>query len=247
MTMAQDIISVRQLLIEVEKSIPKEWRYPEAIVEMRDFSLRNINSFGQLQDIISNTWGIAVLSIEEIAPNDNEKVIFFKAAEVLPRAEYIQLLKKAADKVDQQTISLQQFKWAIFPSSKHLRDMWEENCIDPEIRLLAEHSKSIFTNDKSMLLFFGNIVSGTNIVQINTALMTTSTQIVHPSLVPVSSTGSLQISNSVSVEMAKAENEYPLTILEEKQTAFWLIVVYVVLIVIIGFVVFKLLHKLRKT
>lgn len=60
----------------------------------------------------------------EIATNETQKAICFKAAQILPREEYIAFVTAASEHVASGSISKQQFKWALFPSETHLRNKW---------------------------------------------------------------------------------------------------------------------------
>ena len=99
-------------------------------------------------------------SIEKIAPSDNAKAIFFKAAQILPRKDYIDFLGVSCDLAKEGKLSKQQLKWALFPSEKHLREMWGVPEPSRELRVVAERGKIVFSDDPRMLEFFDGVISG---------------------------------------------------------------------------------------
>jgi hypothetical protein len=88
-----------------------------------------------------------------------DMALFFKAAEVLSREEYIKFVTAAADLVESGAISKQQYNWALRPFSKHLRDMWAEDPISKPLQQLALRARAVMADDASFCAFVDKVLS----------------------------------------------------------------------------------------
>lgn len=150
-----------ELLSKTENALPERARYLGAIAERRSSSMaRKIESFDLLQQNFNKTWVEDLRSIETVAPSDNAKAIFFKAAQILSRKDYIDFLMMTCRLVENGKISKQQLKWGLFPAEKHLREMWIENPPSGSLKNLASEASLIFADDKGMRDFLDKVVSG---------------------------------------------------------------------------------------
>lgn len=150
-----------ELLSKTENALPERARYLGAIAERRSSSMaRKIESFDLLQQNFKKTWVEDLRSIDTVAPSDNTKAIFFKAAQILPRKDYIDFLMMTCQFVENGKISKQQLKWGLFPAEKHLREMWIENPPSAPLKDLAHQASLIFADDKNMKGFLDKVVSG---------------------------------------------------------------------------------------
>lgn len=157
--MAQDVDMIREMLAKTESAIPDNYRDPASVVEMRS-SLVKIEAFVQLQGSLGTSWETSLPLINDIAINDTQKAIFFKAAQILSREEYIAFMTAASDQAASRAISKQQFKWALFPSQKHLREMWIEDPPSESLQQLAKNARMILGDDGSQSKFFNDVLSG---------------------------------------------------------------------------------------
>ena len=150
-----------ELLSKTENALPERARYLGAIAERRSSSMaKKIESFDLLQKNFEKAWTEDLRSIDTVAPSDNKKAIFFKAAQILPRKDYIDFLMMTCQLVDNGKISKQQLKWGLFPSEKHLREMWIENPPSAPLKDLAHQASLIFADDQGMKDFLEKVVSG---------------------------------------------------------------------------------------
>lgn len=150
-----------ELLSKTENALPERARYLGAIVERRSSSMaKKIESFNLLQQNFKQTWAEDLNSIETVAPSDNTKAIFFKAAEILSRKDYADFLMMTCRLVKSGEISKQQLKWGLFPAEKHLREMWIENPPNNSLKDLAYQASLIFADDKGMKDFLDGVISG---------------------------------------------------------------------------------------
>lgn len=157
--MAQDSNMIRETLAKTERAIPENYRDSASIVEMRS-SLEKVESFTQLQSILKTSWRTNLPQINEFAANDTQKALYFKAAQILPREEYIAFMTAASDQATSGSISKQQFKWALFPSQKNLREMWTEDPPSESLQQLARKAKIILGDDAGQFKFFDHVLSG---------------------------------------------------------------------------------------
>jgi len=115
-------------------------------IETRVSSFKKIKAFVEMQDIIRTSWRQLNSKINEFAPEPVDKTIFFKAAQVLPREEYIQFLIEVSYTLEQNNIALQQFKWALLSNdSPHLLNMWEEEKGTKKLHNLAYRAKTVLS------------------------------------------------------------------------------------------------------
>lgn len=148
-----------ELIRTTKDAISEKYRDPALIVEMRS-SLKKIEAFGALQTAFSTSWKETLSAIGTVAPDDPSIAIYFKAAEVLPKREYVGFMLAAADGVTSGKISVQQFKWGLFPSEKHLRDMWNEDGLPPAIFDLARKAKTLLADEPETVQFFEGFLAG---------------------------------------------------------------------------------------
>lgn len=149
------------LLNEIEAAFPEDYRNAVSIVERRSSAMaQKIESFGLLQKNFEKAWTEDLRSIDTVAPSDNTKAIFFKAAQILPRKDYIDFLMITCQLVEDGEVSKQQLKWGLFPSEKHLREMWIENPPSVPLKDLAHQAGLIFADDGGMKDFLDKVVSG---------------------------------------------------------------------------------------
>jgi hypothetical protein len=149
-----------QLLLKTENAIPERARYLGAIVERRSSTMaQKIESFDLLQKNFKETWKDDLNAIETVAPTDNTKAIFYKAAQILPLRDYITFLTLTCRQVEAGKISKQQLKWALFPFEKHLREMWTENPPSAELKELALRASFVLKDDKGMKDFLEKVIS----------------------------------------------------------------------------------------
>lgn len=158
--MAQDSKMIRDALAKTERSIPENYRDPLSVVEKRLSSWEKVEAFTEIQSALENSWRTNLPKINEFATNDTQKALFFKAAQILPRKEYIEFMIAASDQVASEAVSKQQFKWALFPGQKHLREMWTEAPPSESLKQLARKAKMIFSEDTSQANFFDHVLSG---------------------------------------------------------------------------------------
>ena len=150
-----------ELLSKTENALPERARHLDAIAERRASSMaKKIESFNLLQQNFKKTWAVDLNSIETVAPSDNTKAIFFKAAQILSREDYIDFLMVTCRFVEGGKISKQQLKWGLFPAEKHLREMWIENPPSLSLKELAHRAGLILANDDGMKRFLDGVISG---------------------------------------------------------------------------------------
>ena len=147
------------LVRTTRNAIPEKYRNPASIVEMRS-TLKKIGAFVTLQTEFPTSWEETLGAIGTVAPDSPSIAIYFKAAEVLPKREYAGFMLAAADGVSSGEISIQQFKWGLFPAEKHLRDMWNENEKPPAMIDLARKAKTLLANEPESVRFFDDVLAG---------------------------------------------------------------------------------------
>lgn len=159
--MAQDANMVREMLAKIESTISENYRDPVSVAEKRPSSwAKKVEAFAQLQTVLKTSWRTSLSQINEIATNETQKAICFKAAQILPREEYIAFVTAASEHVASGSISKQQFKWALFPSETHLREMWTEDPPSESLQQLAQQAKIVLSEDTKQSKFFDHVLSG---------------------------------------------------------------------------------------
>jgi hypothetical protein len=159
--MSQDSNMVREMLPKIESTISENYRDPVSVAEKRPSSwAKKVEAFAQLQTVLKTSWRTSLSQINEIATNETQKAIFFKAAQILPREEYIAFVTAASEQVASGSISKQLFKWALFPSEIHLREMWTEAPPSESIKQLARQAKMVLSEDTNQSNFFDHVLSG---------------------------------------------------------------------------------------
>ena len=163
---------VKDVINETEKYLTKEFvdgygprfeLYPDIIID-NNCLLDECGAYLKLQNITKKSWKKIISDIEFVAPTENAKTIFIQSAQSLKREEYIEFLLKLADKTKQGIVSHQQFKWALFPHAKHLRNMWSDDQDYARLPELVQKVKKVFANDKNkeqakvIIKFFENIL-----------------------------------------------------------------------------------------
>jgi hypothetical protein len=155
---AQDVLP--SLLDNTIQQLPERARNLESIVEMRSTSLSRIDSFSKLEKVVASSWKQDLPNISVFAENEAGKTLYFKAAQALPRHDYIQFMTTATLLAADHSISVQQFKWGLFPGAKHLREMWIENPADEALIELARQARPLFTDDEATKSFCDKVISG---------------------------------------------------------------------------------------
>ncbi len=148
------------LILKTEKSIPQPERHSESIVEMPAYNLAKIDSFDKIQKNFSENWRNDLKDLETVAPSENAKVIFLKAAEILPRKQYIEFLMESCELVDRKVLSKQQLKWALFPSDERLSGLWTDKAPSESLKELSIRLKQVYLDEPELLQFFDNVLSG---------------------------------------------------------------------------------------
>lgn len=147
-----------ELLKRTEDALSERSRNPVAIVEKRDDTLVKIEGFDLLQSHFRENWRHDLNSLDTVAPTDTAKAIFFKAAQILPAKEYSDFLLVSSDLAVRGKLSKQQFGWAVTPSTKHLRGMWQA-APSQTLRDVAEQARIVFAGEPQMA-FFDGVLSG---------------------------------------------------------------------------------------
>jgi hypothetical protein len=132
-----------------------DYRYPDAVVEMRELPKSDAQS--ELGEMLSLT---SFDKLDLNALNETQKSILFKAAQKLHAKQYMQLLNRAYDLTKNDMISRQQYKWALFPSSKHLRNMWTEVPPSEELKGIALKAREIMGPDSDIGQFMTRVIIG---------------------------------------------------------------------------------------
>jgi hypothetical protein len=220
-----------ELLRNTEKALSERARYAESIIEKRTSSLAKIASFAQLQKEIGTTWRHDLPLISKVASSDNAQALYFKAAQVLPREEYIQFMMLASEQVAGNGISKQQFKWGVFPSEKHLREMWTDSTSSESLKILAQRAKQLLDDDPSTLQFFDNVIVG-RVASDNRPSGQSSTS--------VSDTPTTQPAPSESLSVLKVQ---PILASSKQPSAPWLWIIGILLLAVINGILFKFLRK----
>jgi len=228
---------IREILAKAESSIPENYRDPASIVEMRS-SLEKVETFTQLQGILKNSWRTSLPHINELAANDTQKSIYFKAAQILPREEFIAFVSAASDQVASKAISKQQFKWALFPSQKHLREMWTEDPPSESLQQLAQRAKMILGDDAGQSKFFDHVLSG-KVASDNRPPEQTS---------PSENAAEIPASGPTAAPPSTSTNATPQSSLvvqvEQSRTALWpWIIGAILLLAALGGILFKFVRK----
>lgn len=129
-----------------------------SVIESRN-GLEKYEEFRVIQKHIKAHKEECLSCFEGAAQDPVDMALFFKAAEVLPREEYISFVTASADLAESGAISKQQYKWALWPFSKHLRDLWAEDPVSEPLRQLALRAKTVMAEDASFCAFLDRILS----------------------------------------------------------------------------------------
>lgn len=155
---AGDTARVTALLEALEKTVPEDYRDPGALVEKDDWSKEP--DFRELQALIARDWATHVPAISTLAPSNNAKTIYFKAAQVLNQKQYLKLLVATADHAEAGEIHPMQFRWIVSPYEKHLRKMWEEDPPSEELKIAAARVREVVGADSNMGKLMTRIIAG---------------------------------------------------------------------------------------
>jgi|GEM_PF-2806472 len=150
----------RDIMARVSSEIPARSNTAEIIVEKRLSGLEKYPSFVPLEKSVRENWREDLLEFENVADTAAKKSLYFKAAETLDVENYIEFLRLAGKATASQKIEKQQFKWALFPSQKHLRDMWTQNPPSQSLKELAREAEAILSDDLSTARFLKDVQGG---------------------------------------------------------------------------------------
>jgi len=117
-------------------------------------------SFKKLQEMIAQDWEKHAPAISTIAPSDSAKTIYFKAAQVLDRDTYLKLIMVTSDRMAAGELHPMQFKWVVYPQSKHLREMWHKGPSGAELKKVAARVREVMANDPNTVRFMDKVISG---------------------------------------------------------------------------------------
>jgi len=156
--MDNQVVDINALIDKVESEIPSGYRGPVAIIEMRT-TLDKIEAYKDLQKKIADLGSSLTASVDQIATDDNNTAIFFRAAQILDVEEYSNLVSHIIDNHDSYKISDQQYLWALFPSDKKLRNMWTSENPPSSLLELARRAEDFFSSDNETQQFFTNFIS----------------------------------------------------------------------------------------
>jgi hypothetical protein len=153
-----DTSRVSALLEALEKTVPAAYRDPVALVEKDDWSKEP--DFRELQSLIVTDWATHAAAISTIAPSNNAKTIYFKAAQVLDRSTYLKFILVTSDRMAAKELHPMQFKWVVSPYEKHLRNMWVEDPPSDELKKVAARVREVMADDPGMVRFMNDVIRG---------------------------------------------------------------------------------------
>jgi hypothetical protein len=142
------------------EDFPDSQRIPAMTVERPFFKIRENPDFLALENHVLNNWRNDLANLGEVAPSEGALTLYFKAAQVMPREEYVRFLLALVPYVVEGSVPHQQFYWCLSPTSKQLRDIWVDYPLDKDRESLAKAAVGIFTEDKSKQQFFEDVISG---------------------------------------------------------------------------------------
>lgn len=153
-----DTSRVTALLEALEKTVPAAYRDPGALVEKSNWSKEP--DFRELQSLIARDWASHAPAISTVAPSNNAKTIYYKAAQVLDRSTYLKLIMATSDRMAAGELHPMQFKWVVYPQSKHLREIWHEDPPSIELKKVAARVREVMAGDPSTVRFMNEVISG---------------------------------------------------------------------------------------
>ncbi len=145
--------AIRNLLEAVENNIPEPYRSPVAAVEIKH-SLNDGEAFQQLETEIISSWREILPILGDMDINETKKALFFKATQVLPLENYLEMSTLAMDRWEAGDISRMQAMWILFPAEKHLRDMWTMDDPPESLVNLAHKVANIYPDKSKDKVFF---------------------------------------------------------------------------------------------
>ena len=95
-----------------------------------------------------------------LAPNDNAKTIYYKAAQVLDRDTYLKLITITFDRMAAKELHPLQFKWIVFPYAKNLRTIWVEDPPSDELKNVASRVREVMADDSGTVRFMNDVIRG---------------------------------------------------------------------------------------
>jgi len=152
------IAAVNKLLANIESNIPEQYRYPESIIEGKNW--QQAPEFNQLKSIISTSWPYLLSNIQVVAPTEINKLILFSSFQSLPADEYLSFLDQAVALAEVKTIDKRLLQWALMPGDKNVRGVLAYNYDKPVSKDILTRVEKLFSNDPNILKFCGAILSG---------------------------------------------------------------------------------------
>lgn len=153
-----DIERTQELITSIENAIPARLRDPIGLVENESWTRHP--DFKKLQGLIAQDWEKQAAAISTIAPSDNAKTIYYKAAQVLDRGTYLEFIMATSDRMAASELHPMQFKWVVFPHQKHLRNIWVEDPPSDQLKKVAARVREVMTDDLGMVRFMNEVISG---------------------------------------------------------------------------------------
>jgi hypothetical protein len=148
-------IDIITLLANAENEIPEPYRSPVAVVEMRG-EFNDAGAFQQLRNETLSSWEEIIPKVSSMGISDTKKALLFKATQGLPLEDYLQMAIATMDLWENGNISRLQAMWVLFPSEKHLRNMWESETPPKSLSELAQKAEAICSDGSKTKLFFTN-------------------------------------------------------------------------------------------
>ncbi len=149
---------INGLLMQVEKSIPENYRYPDSIIEGGKW--RKSSEFSQLKTLVQESWAELLSDLATVAPSETDKTILFVAFQSLPSGSYLRFLDKATVLAQTNVISRQLLKWALFPGDKNVRGVIDYNYESPVVQSILQKAKVLYADDPSMVQYCDAALSG---------------------------------------------------------------------------------------
>jgi hypothetical protein len=121
--------------------------------------LSSIPEFNQLQLLVQANWKELLLHLDDIAPADSDKYLFFDSLELLSPRNYIEALSEIVTLRNEGAISDTWLSRSLFPQTR-LNLILVDNYRDASVIRLLESIKSIPDLDKELSKSISDILSG---------------------------------------------------------------------------------------
>lgn len=152
--------NVSDLLQSNLEAFPKRYRIPAAIVEKSFSNIRDNPDYLELEKHVRKNWPDDLKNLNTIAPSEVLITLYLKAAQGMPRDEYVKFGLALVPLVEEGAVPLQQFNWFLLPNSKQLREIWVDYPLDQNRETLAKEASKIFVDDEIKRQFFEDAISG---------------------------------------------------------------------------------------